>query len=327
MRRISKLSSVAALAVAAVCCGGSDSTSSPTAGNAAENAGSVTPNDPGAGSADGAGSHDAAIPDSGLSDGDAEAIDGGIDSGPRGAGCGLATAPQTGTYTIDVDGTARSYILDVPTSYDPNRAYKLVLAWHWRDGEAKDVANGAWASAGPYYGLKALADGSTIFVAPEGINKGWYNTNGMDYAFARALVQRFKGQFCIDDQRIFSVGFSFGGMFSFALGCEMPEIFRAIAPMSGALFGGCNSAAKPVAMWGAHGTGDSVVDISSGRSARDAYLARNGCSTTTSPTSPSPCVSYDGCSSGHPVVWCEWNGGHVPPSFSPSGIWNFFSQF
>lgn len=322
MHRLWKLSSLAVLSVVAICCGGADSTSSRLAADSAADAGNLSPNDPSPGRVDGgAGAGDAAGPDAGPDDVDAQAPDpdGGIDSGIRSAGCGLATAPLSGKYTIDVDGTTRSYILDVPTSYAPTHAHKLVFAWHWAGGDSTAVANGG------FYGLKPLADGSTIFVAADGIDKGWYNTNGRDYALARVLVQRFEDQLCIDEQRIFSVGFSFGGAFTYGVGCEMSDVFRGVAAMSAG--GGCgNGAARPVALWGAHGTNDPVINIASGRSARDAFLERNGCSTTTTPTAPSPCVSYDGCTSGYPVVWCEWDGGHATPPFSPSGIWNFFSQ-
>jgi hypothetical protein len=45
------------------------------------------------------------------------------------------------------------------------------------------------------------------------------------------------------------------------------------------------------------------------------------------PTDPSPCVAYQGCDDGYPVTWCEFAGGHSPPSFASAAIWDFFSQF
>lgn len=64
-----------------------------------------------------------------------------------------------------------------------------------------------------------------------------------------------------------------------------------------------------------------------GRAARDVFLARIGCGTATTPVTPSPCVSYEGCTAGYPVVWCEFSGGHTPMSNSGPAIWAFFSQF
>ncbi len=100
------------------------------------------------------------------------------------------------------------------------------------------------------------------------------------------------------------------GMMSFAVGCEMSNVFRAIAPMSGALYSdpSCPGTGPHVAMWGSHGTSDTVVPIDNGRAARDKILQQNHCGTTTTPVDPSPCVKYDGCDAGYDVTWCEWDG-------------------
>jgi poly(3-hydroxybutyrate) depolymerase len=247
--------------------------------------------------------------------------DGAAAGGSASLGCGSENAPTSGRYTIDVGGSLREYILDVPSDYDPNKPYKLVFAWHFRGGNAQGIADGG------YYGLKTLANQSAIFVAAEGIDAGWANPGDRDIAFTRAMVERFKNTLCVDGGRIFSVGWSYGGMFSFALGCGMADVFRAIAPMSGSLWSGCADGTDPIAAWIAHGTYDDVVGIDAGRQARDVVLARNHCSQDTVATDPTPCVAYQGCDAGYPVVWCEWGGGHGTPDFAPAAIWDFFSQF
>ncbi|WP_441290293.1 RICIN domain-containing protein [Sorangium sp. KYC3313] len=240
----------------------------------------------------------------------------------RSTGCGSPTSLTSGNRTINVNGTTRQYVLDIPANYDPNRAYRLVFGWHWRGGSANDVVNNG------YYGLKALANGSAIFVSPNGIDNGWANTGGRDIAFARAMVDSLKADLCVDTSRVFSTGWSFGGMMSNAIGCDMPDVFRAIAPMSGALYSGCNqSNTQPVAVWMSHGLSDSVVPVSAGRAALDVFVRKNGCSTETSPVGPSSCVAYQGCRDGYPVHRCEFAGDHQTPSFASSAIWNFFTQF
>ncbi|MEO8185481.1 MAG: prolyl oligopeptidase family serine peptidase, partial [Deltaproteobacteria bacterium] len=144
------------------------------------------------------------------------------------AGCGSTAPVQSGRFNIDVAGTSREYLLAMPQNYDANRPYRLIFGWHWRGGNAQAVAN-------DYYGLQALANGSAIFVSSEGIDAGWANTNGRDIAFLDAMLERFEGQLCIDQSRIFSTGWSYGGMMSLAIGCARADVFRAIAPMSGAL--------------------------------------------------------------------------------------------
>ena len=241
----------------------------------------------------------------------------------KSAGCGSMSAPKSGTYTINVGGTDRTYILDVPTNYDRNNPYKLVFAWHPRDGSAQAIAT----SDGGYYGLKPRANDTAIFVAGDGIDGGWANSGGRDVAFTKAMIDRFNSQLCIDQGRIFSMGWSFGGMFSFALGCAMGDVFRAIAPASGALISGCDEGTHPVAMWGAHGVYDNLVSIDSGRAGRDVFLKRNHCSDTKSATDSNGCVSYQGCDPGSPVVWCEWQGGHTFPEFGRDEVWKFFATF
>jgi polyhydroxybutyrate depolymerase len=234
---------------------------------------------------------------------------------------------MSGDRTIDVDGMERQYILDLPENYDPSTPYRLVFGWHARGGDANGIAEGGFLG-GSYYGLEELANGTAIFVAPNGIDMGWANTGGRDLAFARAMLAFFEANLCIDTTRVFSTGFSYGGMMSNALGCGAADLFRAIAPMSGALYSGCDQAGtEPVAVWMSHGVDDDIVPLEDGKSALDEFLTRNGCSAQTTPVEPSPCVAYQGCAEGAPVTYCEWDGGHQTPSFSAPAIWNFFSQF
>lgn len=246
------------------------------------------------------------------------------DSGPMpSTGCGAAS-PGSGRASIDVGGTSREYILTLPDNYDPNHAYPVVFGFHPLGGSADQVATGF---GGGYYGLLSLAQGSAIFVSPEGLDAGWANTQGRDIAFVRAMLDRFRGELCIDEARLFSTGFSYGGMMSFAIGCEMGDVFRAIAPMAGALYSGCSDQGFPIAMMGWHGDVDSVVPLSDGEMGRDVILGNNQCEPTTAPVEPSPCVTYAGCDDGYPAVWCVFSGDHVPAPNSAQPIWDFFSQF
>jgi predicted peptidase len=117
-------------------------------------------------------------------------------------------------------------------------------------------------------------------------------------------------------------------MMSNAIGCEMSDVFRAIAPMSGSLYSGCERETEhPIAMWMAHGDDDDIVPLEDGQAALEVMLEKNGCGSETMPVGPSPCVAYQGCTAGYPVHYCEFSGGHGPASFGPQAIWDFFSQF
>lgn len=255
------------------------------------------------------------------------------------AGCGKAAGLMSGRASIDVSGTMREYILALPSDYDQNKPYRLIFGWHPWGGSAQQVASGG------YYGLQSQSKGSAIFVSAEGLDfsgqgLGWGNTNGQDIALLKAMLDRFRSQLCIDENRIFSVGFSFGGMFSYAAGCSSTSMMRAIAPMAGnTTVAGCENGTRPVAMMGFHGVDDDVVAIDGGRKGRDIFAQRNGCTQTTvasQPTwcdvagdkyQPCTCVSYQGCKDGYPVTWCEYKAKHMQAPNSGATVWNFFAQF
>jgi len=266
------------------------------------------------------------------------------------AGCGKAPALSSGTQTIQSSGQTRSYILRLPANYDQNHPYRLIFGFHWVGGTANDVDSGGsdgyvWS----YYGLRALSDAAgagTIFVAPQGINNGWANSNGQDVTFVDDMISRFESGLCIDTTEIFSAGFSYGGSMTYALACARPNVFRAVAVYSGANLSGCSGGTQPVAYIGLHGEEDTTLPIADGRALRDTLVRNNGC---TPQNPPEPAVgsythiatAYSGCKPGYPVVWAAFDSGHTPApvdgSTQGSGtgavtwtkgvVWNFFAQF
>ncbi|MEU1233940.1 cellulose binding domain-containing protein [Micromonospora aurantiaca] len=254
------------------------------------------------------------------------------------AGCGKAPTLSSGTRTISSGGQNRSYILRIPDGYDRNRPYRLIFGFHWLNGSANNVA-----SAG-YYGLLPLSNNSTIFVAPQGIDNGWANTNGRDLTLFDDISRQVENDLCVDTSQRFALGWSYGGAMSYAVACARPTVVRAVTVISGANLSGCNGGTQPVAYFGIHGIYDSVLNISAGRSLRDTFVRNNGC-TAQSPREPSRgslthiTTTYSGCREGYPVQWAAFDGDHTPSpvdgSSSPNDsrtwtsgeIWRFFSQF
>lgn len=276
---------------------------------------------------------------SSTTEGDASTT--GDSPGETSPGCGQSP-PANGRRTINVGGSSRDYILRVPDDYDPERPYRLILAYHWRDGNASQVANGGegGSTEDPFYGLWDLAENSTIFVAPEGRNAGWYNMGDEDIAFTDAILEQLFAELCIDTSRIFATGFSFGAGMSYALACARPDVFRGVALYAGAQLSGCNGGNTPVAFFAAHGVRDSVLGVAQGRQLRDRFVQVNGC-TPQDPPEPARdsgthiCTSYEGCMEGYPVRWCAHGGDHNPTekdsgqskSWVPGEAWAFISQF
>ncbi len=256
------------------------------------------------------------------------------------AGCGKTRTLQNGTITIQSNG-ARQYILRVPDNYSNTRAYRLIVAYHWLNGSAQEVANGgSWASETPYYGLWNLANNSTIFVAPVGLNAGWANTNGQDVTFTDAILSQVKSELCIDQSRIFANGFSYGAGMSYAIACARANVFRGVALYAGAQLSGCSGGTTPIAYFAAHGLSDSVLSIANGRTLRNRFVTLNGV-TAQNPPEPAVgsgthiCTKYSGGSPSYPVTWCAFDGDHNPnphdrgqgTSWVPQEVWNFIIQF
>jgi poly(3-hydroxybutyrate) depolymerase len=250
-------------------------------------------------------------------------------------GCGATAWPESGeTHTLSVGAQMREFIVAIPGGYDASTPLRVVFAWHGMTGTAQQIAG-----FNNYYGLRTaeFGEASTIFVAAQGLlengdsgNTGWWNTDGNDVEFVDAMVSWLGENYCVDQARIFSIGFSFGGMFSHFMGCERSNVFRAIAPIAGSFFnyygfGGPDSCPMAVPAWIVHGSADEDVTPASGMAARDVWLSQNGCDATTTAVEPSPCVAYDGCET--PVHWCVHPGDHMVPSFVAEGAWAFFSQY
>jgi polyhydroxybutyrate depolymerase len=257
-----------------------------------------------------------------------------LDGSTPSPGCGKA-APTMTTLTLTVGSAQRTTVLGLPANYDPNTPYRLIFAFHGWSGSGSQVAG---SGNNGYFGIRAQSNNQAIFFAPDGSDAppnglGWPNNNGADIAFIRALVEWAKESLCIDQSRIFATGFSYGGMISNLIGCQMSDVFRAVAPMAGMfnVYGMPGSTLctnqRNMASWVAHGDADTVVAPSGGIAARDYFLSVNHCTMTSAATTPSPCVTYDGCDQGYPVHWCQFSGAHTPPSFAGAGIWSFFNQF
>jgi polyhydroxybutyrate depolymerase len=303
--------------------------------------GEVIDSGPGADAATGrdSGARDSSAPsarDAGLEDAPDNrdgGTDGGVTSPPDptpSAGCGTDSPPPTGSMTIDVSGVQRKYVVKVPSGYDASRPYRLVFAWHGLGGTAMQVSSS-------FYGLATQAMDSAIFIAAQGLPgtgtqaglASWSNRNDRDIGFTRQLLEWAKEHYCIDTKRVFSIGMSNGGMMSNIVGCELGDSIRAIAAMSGG--GPRGYAMKPctgqVAVWISHGNRDTNVPFSYGQMSRDYWKNANNCGTASVAATPGNCLEYQDCDPGFPVQFCEFDGGHMLPSFSAEAVWKFFEQF
>lgn len=232
--------------------------------------------------------------------------------------------------------------MKLPDRYDKNYARRLVFTWYQLSGSAQKIAQGEDITRGgalPYYGLHALTNNTAIFVVPNGLNAGWGNQGGEDVTFFDQLVKTVEADLCVETNLRFSTGFSYGGAMSFALACARPKMIRAVAVLSGGQLSGCSGGTDPSAYYGQHGTSDSVLNISGGRTMRDRFVKSNRCTAVSPQPQPNGATStktvYKGCKEGYPITWVVHRGDHNPSqtdsgSSTPSAPRNtraFFTQF
>src|SRR5262249_16524964 len=155
---------------------------------------------------------------------------------------------------------------------------------------------------------------------------GWPNPSNSDLNFADAVVAQIEENFCVDTNRIFATGWSYGGSMSYKTACERPlggvtnGFVRAIAVYSAAQLTATSPPSKPVASYASHGTSDSVLNYSNGVGLFQNFAKANGCtySTPTSVTSGNHvCTSLVGCTTGYPTEFCSFNGDHTPDPKDP----------
>jgi len=241
--------------------------------------------------------------------------------------------------TISINGENRTYHLRLPENYDTNRPYRLMLSFHWLGGTANEVANGGTGTVGtPYYGLWNLAENSTIFVAPQGLNNSWPNES-KNVEFARSLITQLSNELCVDTKRVFSQGFSMGGSMSYAVACALGTMVRAVAVYGGGPMSGCKAGhSDPVGYLMVHGTNDNVCTYPGyGVPQLNDFAQVNGCMPKQMPTptgqDKGTCVDFEGCKAGYPTRGCVHTGQHTPSppnaknTWVPAEAWKFFSQF
>jgi polyhydroxybutyrate depolymerase len=253
-----------------------------------------------------------------------------VDGGLGSPGCGKTlTRPDPKVQqTMDIQGTTRYYLLDVPTGADNKTPLMLIFALHGHDMNNVSVVG--------MYNFTSRSGGKAITVYPQGdgdapgttskwgsgIRSNW-TSNDANYAYIQTLKADLENRFCIDPSREFITGFSMGGMFTNATACAHSSWFRGYAPVEGMGPANCaNKDAKP-AIIVHQGTADTTVTpTAGGEPTRDFWTKQNGCNQTTS-SAFTGCQSYGACA--EPVIYCVGNWNHTVDTIATANIWSFFS--
>jgi polyhydroxybutyrate depolymerase len=245
-------------------------------------------------------------------------------------GCTLASVERGRRIekTIDVAGTKRAFILDVPDGVKPGAPVPLLFDFHgfrhsgagvWNVSKFRDIA-----ARDPF--VTVYPEGLPVKL---GISGALWEGNGWeigkidgnrDLAFVKAVLDDLERNYCIDEARVFSTGFSNGGFFSSLLGCAMSDRFAAVAPVSG---GPLNVKCVPpygIPILIHHGRLDDLIPPLRAHQSRDDWIRINECQGSTR----NGCESYAECRHGAAVEYCEGDYGHTWPADATDRIWRFF---
>lgn len=226
----------------------------------------------------------------------------------------------------------RRYRLFIPAG-DRSKPRPLIVALHggWGTGKNMQDISGLDAQAGPAGFLVAY---------PDGVGRAW-NAGSCcakpmkdkvdDVAFLKAVVDDIAQRDGIDRRRVYGTGFSNGAMMLYRVACEAPDLFKAIAPVSGGpMFEGCQSP-RPISAYLIQGRADPRIPWDGGEfegnyrpglpSIVGQLGQRAGCGQDEKPTwkdGDTACATVQGCPQGIEVSWCglggvghQWAGGRT----------------
>jgi len=163
------------------------------------------------------------------------------------------------------------YLVDLPAGYanDSVKRWPLVLFLHGAGERGDDVAR--VRIHGPPKRAAAGDSFPFILVSPQCPQGTWWSVSELG-----DLLDRIQAEFRVDLDRVYCTGLSMGGFGTWAMACEFPDRFAAIAPICG---GGDPHDVERIAKlpcWVFHGAKDSVVPLARSEEMVTALQAAGG---------------------------------------------------
>ncbi len=183
--------------------------------------------------------------------------------------------PPMELRNVQSSGMTRWYRVHVPDDYDPNQSTPVILAFHGGGGDARQFADHTqlWVTADREDFLLVFPEGTGTLGGPPfflletwngGNCCGWAESHNVDdVQFTRDMVAALASEWNVDLDRVFATGHSNGGMMSYRLALEAPDLVRAVAPNAASL-GVSGLPATPVPLLVMHGRLDCNVPYQGG---------------------------------------------------------------
>ena len=246
----------------------------------------------------------------------------------------MASAQTTVTINLQAGGQARSGVVHVPSGVNKP---PVVFFVHGYGGSGAGFENDTKAD-------KVADREKFIAVYPSAISGSWSMYDTADYPYLRALLDSVDGRYKIDRNRVYCAGFSQGGFISFGVGYKHPEIFAAVAPVSGHIpsFSTATPLKRPVPMFLTFGTND-VSDVASFMTDVNTWLKLDSCNLgskkeqrpypSTRTKSVVARITYS-CAQGTEVIidsvvggGHEWSMDTVSHVNTTEEVWAFFKKY
>jgi polyhydroxybutyrate depolymerase len=153
----------------------------------------------------------------------------------------LLAIQRPNVETFNVGGVQRQAIVAVPT--DNSKPAPLVFVFHGHGGSMRSSSRGfqierLWPEAIVVYPDGLPSKGMTD---PQGLKQGWQqsagDSSGRDLAFFDTMLSTMKKEHRVDAKRIYTMGHSNGGRFTYLLWAERGDTFAAVAPSASPAIG------------------------------------------------------------------------------------------
>lgn len=166
------------------------------------------------------------------------------------SGCGMNAGQPTGSWqgtSVNTESGTRSYDVWLPTNYEANRLYPVVLLLHGCSSGTNNVPMEKHTGDDAIVVRGTGSAASTCWNADAG---------GADLKFIDAMVEDVQERFCVNPDHLFAVGYSSGSWLASRLSCNRGDVFRAIATVTGGEPNGISGCSGQVARMFVHDQND-----------------------------------------------------------------------